>query len=89
MGFETVNTFWHPAMFESLVKLRGSQLQLHSRPPSIWRLCPPTDKTVDFFFDVDEQLFHGASRVNRGTGQSKDTAPFFSAVEYSTSNFAS
>jgi hypothetical protein len=52
-------------------------------------LRPPAHKTVNFFFDVHKRLFHGASRVNRGTGQSKDTAPFFSAMEYSTSNFAS
>ena len=53
-------------MFESLVKLRRYLLQLHTRPPAIRRLCPPADEAVNFFLHVDERLFHGKPRINRG-----------------------
>ena len=60
MGFETINALGHPAMLESLVKLRRRGLQLHSRPQAVRRACPPTDKAVNLFFEVDEWLFHAA-----------------------------
>jgi hypothetical protein len=71
MGFETVNAFWHPAMFERLVKLRRSLLQLHTRLPAVRRLSPPADEAVNFLLNIDEQLFHNKLRLNCGQKQSK------------------
>jgi hypothetical protein len=35
-------------------------LKLHSSLPSVGRLRPAANKAVNFFFDVDERLFHAA-----------------------------
>ena len=72
MRFETINTFGHPTMFESLVKLRRRFLQLHSRPQAVRRLGATPDEAVNLFLDVDERLFHNVFSINRDAGQSKD-----------------
>ncbi len=74
MGFETINALGHPAMFESSMKLHSQLLQLHPGLPSVRRLCPPPDKAVNLFLDVDERLFHDAASMSCDIGQSKRTA---------------
>jgi hypothetical protein len=57
---EAMNSFRVPAMFERPVQLQPGFLQLHSRRPRVGRPGPPTDEAVNFFFEVDEWLFHAA-----------------------------
>ncbi len=71
MGFETINALGHPAMLESLVKLRRRLLQLHSRLQTVRRLCPPADEAVNLFLDVDEGLFHDVASISCDIRQSK------------------
>ena len=52
-------------MLESLVKLRAQRLQFQTRFQTVRRLGPLADDAINFFFDVDEGLFHGVASIGR------------------------